>query len=195
MRLYGLASREGAGGFYLYNEGQERILCRACGWNQMKVTGVLRADPVEGGDYIPIPDPVFVFMAMIADGELAEEMAATFSNIALGPVHCRKMLRGRGTRNEDLRHVYVKACFALALDQLPAEKHIHCPVCGRTTYPIQEAREEGVSLPVVCSEDVGLARVCSMYPTLLATDAFREFLESRDAGKYLIWRPFGHCVP
>jgi ribosomal protein L37E len=191
MNLYSLAS-SGGGGFYLFNEGQQRDLCRVCGWNRMHVTGIARAEPVEGGGYDPVSDPVYVFGGqMLASEEAAAEIVRLFSNIALGPVKCNRLIRGRGTSNDTTRHVYVKECFSLDLESLPKDYLIECVVCGRSSYNTREARSVGVALPVNCPSDVGLARVCFEYPMLLATEGFREYLEERNYGRHLIWRDYG----
>lgn len=195
MKLYSLASTGGCGAFYLFNEGQERDLCRICGWNQMHVTGVARAEPVEGGGYDPITDDVHVFGGqMLVHEDVGQELLARFSNIALGSVNCKRLLRGRGTTNETTRHAYVKECFRLDLKLLPKEHLVECQVCGRTSYNTREARTAGIVLPVVCSAEVGLARVCFEYPVLLATETLREFLEERNIGRCLIWRDYGYTT-
>lgn len=191
MNLYSLAS-SGGGGFYLFNDGQQRDICRSCLWNQMHITGVARAEPVEGGAYDPILDHVYVFGGqMLASVDAALEMLALFSNIALGSVKCSCPIRGPGTSNDTTRHVYVKECFSLDLEALPMDYLIVCSVCGRTSYNTRDARSAGVVLPVNCRSDVGLARVCFEYPMLLATEEFRHFLEERNYGQHLIWRDYG----
>lgn len=195
VTLYSLASETGNGNFILFNSDQKRILCRNCGWNQMVVTGKARAESVVGGPYVPIRDLVYVFQGqMLARIDIAEEMQHTFTNIALGEVQCNRLLLGRGTHNQDMRHVYTLQCYDLKLGALPDQYTVQCEHCGRTYYRIEDARKDGVDLQVLCQDDVGLARVCQTYPQLLGTRSLRDFFESRGIGKYLLWRQYGHVA-
>lgn len=192
MTLYSLASEAGNGNFFLFNDDQKRILCRSCGWNQMEVSGKARAESVVGGPYAPIRDLVYVFQGqMLAHIAIAEELQQTFTNIALGEVQCKRLLRGKGTHNEDMRHIYTLRCYDINLDTLPTQYTLQCEQCGRVSCQIEDARTAGVAIQVLCPADVGLVRVCQSYPQLLGTQCLRDFFERRGIGKYLRWRRYG----